>query len=69
MYRKQKEFHFLFSDKLLCQNVHKDYKGFTIDKDNNFEKDRHDKAFFNDKMYESWWGKFRLVSGLVYIFG
>lgn len=50
------------------KKVKKDYNGISIDKDNYFETNRHDKAYFNDKLCDSWWERSNIVSGLAYLF-
>jgi len=48
--------------------VAKDYDGFCIDKNNNFEKDRYEKAFYENKLFTSWWNLSKLIAGMIYIF-
>jgi len=48
--------------------VKNDYEGVYIDKDNYFEKNRKEKAYFNDQLCNSWWDNSNIVSGLVYLF-
>ena len=49
-------------------NLRIDYDGFYIDKDNNFNEDRYENAFYDGKLYKSWWIKNEIESGVVYLF-
>lgn len=44
------------------------YDGFYIDKDNDFYNERYKYAFYDNKLYESWWFKNDIESGVVYLF-
>lgn len=45
-----------------------DYRGFYIDKDNTFKKDRYTTAFLSGEEYPSWWKGEGIKEGVVYIF-
>jgi len=49
-------------------NVNKDYDGFYIDKDNDFEKERYETAFYKGHEFPSWLVKNEIQSGVVYLF-
>jgi len=46
----------------------KDYKGFYIDKENDFFNNRYAMAFFNGVQYKSWWSSGGIEPGVVYMF-
>jgi hypothetical protein len=50
------------------QNVNHDYDGFYIDKDNDFINLRNKKAFLKGEKFESWIKKYKIISGIVYLF-
>lgn len=49
-------------------NVKRDMKGFYIDKDSELEDLRYKRAFHNGKKYDSWWLKYKIKFGIVYVF-
>lgn len=49
-------------------HVNKDYDGFYIDKDNDFEKDRYHSAFYKGQEFPSWLEKNDIQIGIVYLF-
>jgi hypothetical protein len=51
------------------KKVKHDYDGLYIDKDNDFYDDRYNKAFYYDKLYNSWWSHNSIEQGVVYLFG
>lgn len=56
------------SVKIEWDKVESDYDGFYIDKDNNFEKDRIETAFYKGNQYPSWLDIEDIETGVVYLF-
>lgn len=48
--------------------LNQDYDGFYIDKDNDFFRQRQKKAYYKGNKYDSWIKKYKIDSGVVYLF-
>lgn len=55
-------------DNIAWDKVKVDYIGLYLGDDKDLDANRREKCFFNSKLVNSWWGKGKLESGLVYMF-
>ena len=51
------------------EKANSDYRGFYIDKDNIYKKDRYKNAFLSGEKHPSWWKGEGVKGGVVYVFG
>lgn len=50
------------------KKANSDYRGFYIDKDNTYKKDRYKSAFLSGEKHPSWWKGEGVKGGVVYVF-